>query len=283
MPRVTYIDGAYRAYADALVPFEDRGYQFADGVYEVILVRRGRLIDDAPHLERLLRSLRELDMPAPCALPVLGQIVRETLRRNRVEDGLVYIQVSRGVAPRDHVFPKAVKPMLVVTAKRRTWPAADATPKGVSALTVLDERWARCDIKSIGLLPNVLAKEKARQAGAAEAILVSAEGVVHEGGSSNVWIVDRDGVLRTHPLGPRILGGVTRATVKTLAEQAQLRLVEEPFKLDDLFEAREAFVTSATSFVKPIVSVDGRQIGDGEVGPVAKRLFGDYNAYSLAA
>jgi len=281
MPRVAYVDGAYRDYADAKVSFEDRGYQFSDGVYEVILVRNGRQVDAEPHLARLARSLDELDMPAPCSTAGLEIIIAETLRRNRVRDGLVYLQVTRGVAARDHVFPGSVRPVLVCTAKPRKWPGADAVPSGVAGITALDERWARCDIKSVGLLPNVLAKEKARKAGAAEAILVSAEGVVHEGGSSNVWIVDKDGALRTHPLGPRILGGVTRATVKSLAEQAQLRVIEEAFTLKDLEEAAEVFVTSATSFVKPMVKVDGKQIADGKVGPVSRRLFQDYNAYSL--
>ncbi len=283
MPRVTYINGAYLDYADAKAPVEDRGYQFSDGVYEVIMARRGRLVDAAPHLARLLRSLRELDIKQPCSLGALSQIMRETLRRNRVREGLIYLQVTRGVAPRDHVFPADVRPTLVCMAKHRAWPEPGAEAKGVGALTVLDERWARCDIKSISLLPNVLAKEKARKAGAGEAILVSSAGVVHEGGSSNVWIVDADGALLTHPLGPRILGGVTRATVKVLAEQAQIRVVEAPFTREQLLGAREAFVTSATSLVKPIVAVDGVAIGNGEVGPVSRRLFADYTAYTLAA
>lgn len=283
MPQIVYVNGAYRDAAEAMVSFEDRGYQFADGVYEVVLVRNGRQIDAEPHLRRLQRSLNELDIPAPCSLPALGVIIAEVLRRNRVRDGLVYLQVTRGVAPRDHVFPSAaVRPALICAVKRRRWPAAGSAPKGVAALTVPDERWARCDIKSVSLLPNVLAKEKARQAGAGEAIMVSAAGVVHEGGSSNVWIVDQSGALRTHPLGSEILGGVTRATVLTLAEQAQIKVVEDPFTQADLMAAREVFVTSATSFVKPVVAIDGVKIGAGEVGPVSQRLFEDYNAYSLA-
>lgn len=282
MANIAYVNGAYRRSEDATVHFEDRGYQFSDGVYEVILVRRGRQIDAAPHLERLLRSLRELDIAPPCSMNALGQIIAETLRRNRIRDGLVYLQVTRGVAARDHVFPAPTRAALVCTAKRRVWPAAGAAPKGVSGITVPDERWARCDIKSVGLLANVLAKEKARKAGAAEAIFVAADGTVREGGSSNLWIVDADGMLRTHRLGPEILGGVTRATVMSLAEAAQIRVDETPFDREALFNAKEAFVTSATSFVKPLTAIDGRQIGDGAVGPIAKRLFEDYNAYSLA-
>ncbi len=282
MPQIVYVNGAYRDAADAMVHFEDRGYQFADGVYEVVLVRNGRQIDAEPHLRRLQRSLNELDIPVPCSQAALGVIIGEVLRRNRVRDGLVYLQVTRGVAPRDHVFPGAVSPALICAVKRRRWPAAGSAPKGVAALTVPDERWARCDIKSVSLLPNVLAKEEARRAGAAEAIMVSAAGVVHEGGSSNVWIVDAAGALRTHPLGPEILGGVTRATVLTLAEQAQIKVIEDPFTQADLMAAKEVFVTSATSFVKPVVAIDGAKIGDGEVGPVSRRLFEEYNAFSLA-
>ena len=211
----------------------------------------------------------------------MSRIIAETLRRNRIRDGLVYIQMTRGVAARDHVFPKSARPSLIVAAKRRSWPALGAAAKGVAAITALDERWSRCDIKSVGLLPNVLAKEKARKAGAAEAILISKEGVVHEGGSSNVWIVDEAGALHTHPLGPEILGGVTRATVQQLAERAQIKVVEEAFSVEKLMAAREVFVTSATSFVKPVVKIDGKTVGDGAVGPVSERLFADYNAYTF--
>lgn len=283
MASVVYVDGAYRNRADATVHYEDRGYQFSDGVYEVILVRRGRLVDAAPHLQRLLRSLRELDIAAPSSLSALGQVIAETIRRNRVQEGFVYLQATRGVAPRDHVFPAASRPALVCAAKHRRWPEPGASATGVKAITVRDERWGRCDIKSIGLLANVLAKEKARRAGAAEAIFVAASGIVREGGSSNVWIVDGDGALWTHPLGPEILGGVTRATVKMLAEHAQIRVREEAFDVEALRNAREVFVTSATSFIKPAVEIDGRRIGNGGVGPVAERLFADYNAYTLAA
>lgn len=282
MAKIAYVNGAYRPDAEALVHVEDRGYQFSDGVYEVILVRAGRQIDAAPHLARLERSLRELAIDIPCSRSALRQIIRETLRRNRIEDGLVYLQVTRGVAARDHVYPTRAKPALVCMAKRRVWPGLGSAPKGVSGLTVPDERWERCDIKSIGLLANVMAKEKAKQAGAAEAIFVAEDGTVTEGGSSNLWIVDKDGVLHTHPLGPEILGGVTRATVKRLAELAQIKIEEKPFDKSTLFGAREAFVTSATSFVKPLVEIDGKKIGDGAVGAISKRLFGDYIQYTLA-
>lgn len=282
MASVAYVNGAYRRTAEASVNVEDRGYQFADGIYEVVLVRNGRQIDAEPHLARLIRSLNELDIPAPCSLGALDRIIAETLRRNRIRDGLVYLQVTRGVAARDHVFPGDARPALVCMAKRRTWPALDAEPKGLKGITTPDIRWERCDIKSVSLLPNVLAKEAARKAGAAEAVFLADDGTVTEGGSSNLWIVDGEGRLHTHPLGNAILGGVTRATVKRLAEEAQIRVVEEAFGKEAMFAAKEAFVTSATSFVKPLVEIDGRKIGDGDVGPVSKRLFQAYNAYTLA-
>lgn len=281
MSRIVYVNGAYRPHREARVHFEDRGYQFSDGVYEVILVRKSVLVDAEPHLARLVRSLTELDIAPPMDPPALEAVIAETMRRNRLVEGFVYIQATRGVAARDHLFPKAPKAALVISARARDWPALGAAPAGVAAKTVRDIRWGRCDIKSVGLLPNVLAKEEARKAGAGEAILVSEAGIVHEGGSSNVWIVDAAGALHTHPLGPEILGGVTRQAVKRLAEEAQIRVVEEPFTEARLREAREVFVTSATSFVKPIVEIDGAKVADGAVGPVTRRVFDIYNAHTL--
>lgn len=281
MPQVAYVNGAYLDSRLAAVHYEDRGYQFSDGVYEVILIRDGHLIDAEPHLARLIRSLDAIEIDAPCSMNALGCIVDEVRRRNRVHNGLVYMQVTRGAAPRDHVFPKAAKPTLVCTAKRRNWPKPGGAPRGVSAITTPDDRWGRCDIKSVGLLANVLAKEKAKKAGAGEALFVSEDGVVREGGSSNLYIVDDEGIVWTHPLGPEILGGVTRATVLNLAEKAQIRVRQEPFDVKTLLSAKEAFVTSATSFVKPITEVDGAKIGDGDVGPVAKRLYAEYEQYTL--
>ncbi len=282
MAEIVYLNGAYRPSSEATVHYEDRGYQFSDGVYEVILVRRGRTVDAAPHLARLDRSLAALDIDAPLGAGPLNVIVAETIRRNRVVEGLVYIQVTRGVASRDHVFPGRARPSIVCVAKKRDWPAAGSKPKAISAISVLDERWARCDIKSVGLLANVLAKEKAKQGGGGEAILVSADGTVREGGSSNLWIVTADGRLRTHPLDQHILGGVTRQAIVALAEGAQIHVDETAFKMADLLGAREVFVTSATSFVKPVTKVDGKVIGDGAVGPVTLRLFDLYNAHTLA-
>jgi D-alanine transaminase len=283
MGRVVYVNGAYRPHAEALVHFEDRGYQFSDGVYEVVLVRSGKMVDAAPHLARLGRSLGELEIQPPMAEAPLRVILNELIRRNRIREGFVYAQATRGVAPRDHVFPGPVKAALVCSARARSWPAAGHKPAGQSAITVRDERWARCDIKSVGLLANILAKQKAKKAGAAEAIFIADDGIVREGGSSNVWIVDEAGALHTHPLGPEILGGVTRAAVKSLAAGAQIQVKEERFDREFMQRAKEMFVTSATSFVKPITSVDGTTIGNGAVGPVTQRMFDLYNDHTLSA
>lgn len=282
MPRSVYVNGSYLPAQYASVHYEDRGYQFADGVYEVILVRRSAVVDKSPHLDRLERSLRELAISMPMGRMSLEAVINETRRRNNVDEGFIYIQVTRGIAPRDHTFPSVPIPSLIISAKRRAWPSIDSEPKGGSAMLARDERWARCDIKSVGLLPNVLAKERAKKSGAVEAIMVRDDGRVTEGGSSNVWIVDDNGVLHTHPLGPEILGGVTRGVIKELAEKAQILVIEEAFDRKALLEAREIFVTSATSFVKPILAIDGFQIGDGAVGPITSRIFSLYNAHTLA-
>jgi len=283
MGRVVYVNGAYRPHAEALVHFEDRGYQFSDGVYEVVLVRRGKMVDAAPHLARLGRSLGELDIQPPMVEASLRVVLNEIIRRNRIREGFVYTQATRGVAPRDHFFPGPMKAALVCSARARNWPAAGHKPAGQSAITLRDERWARCDIKSVGLLANILAKQKAKDAGAAEAIFIADDGVVREGGSSNVWIVDACGALHTHPLGPEILGGVTRAAVQRLAAGAQIQVNEDRFDRAFMMGAREVFITSATSFVKPITSVDGAAIGNGAVGPITQRMFDLYNYHTLNA
>lgn len=273
MSRIAYVNGRYLPHRLASVAIEDRGYQFADGVYEVAPVHAGRIIDLKPHLDRLGASLGALRIALPAPLPALTLICRETLVRNRVADGTVYLQVTRGVAPRDHGFPKApVKPALVVSAKPVSWPVDAAQDLGAAVVTTPDIRWGRCDVKAIALLPNVLAKQKAREAGAFEAWFVRADGTVSEGASTNAWIVDRDGRLVTRPLGPEILPGVTRATVLRLARAAGLEVVERPFGVDELLAAREAFLTSTTALVRAVVSVDGRPIANGYPGEIARRL-----------
>ena len=274
MSRVAYVNGRYLPQRDACVNIEDRGYQFADGVYEVVLVQNGRLVDMAPHLDRLDRSLREIRIPQPMERRALLNVLGEVVRRNRVHDGIVYMQVTRGVARRDHPFPRTpVKPALVVTARPGNAYPSDVDRWATTVITRPDERWARCDIKSVGLLPNVLAKQAAREAGSTEAILYDEAGQVTEGASSNAWIVDQTGTLRTRHLDAHILPGCTRAVLTGLLGEHGIVFEERAFTTDELRAAQEAFLTSASSFVKPVVAVDGASVGDGNVGPVARRLF----------
>ncbi len=274
MSRIAYVNGAYVPHRAASVHIEDRGYQFADGVYEVVLVAGGRMIDTGLHLARLARSLAEIRIPPPLCERALRLVLAEVARRNRVEEGLLYLQVTRGVARREHPFPKVpVRPALVVTARRGPGLPRDLARWAARAITAPDERWGRCDIKTIGLLPNVLAKEAAVRRGAVEAILLARDGMVTEGASTNVWMVDAEGVLRTRRLGPEILPGCTRAALLEILAEAGLRFEERAVSAAELAAAREVFLTSATSYVRPIVEVDGAPVADGQVGPVARRLF----------
>ena len=243
-----------------------------DGVYEVVYVSRGRLVDEARHLERLERSLGELAIAMPMARGPLGVVMRQVIAKNRVRDGIAYLQVTRGVAPRDHAFPDKTRPALVVTARRMAGPSAAAMEEGVRVVSVPDQRWPRCDIKSISLLPNVLAKQAAREAGAFEAWQVDAEGRVTEGSSTNAWIIDAEGRLRTRQLSRAILPGITRAAVMDLLAEAGVEALEAPFSLDEAKAAREAFLTSTTSFVLPVVQIDDAVVGDGKPGPLSRRL-----------
>jgi D-alanine transaminase len=273
MSRIAFVNGVYRRHADALVNIEDRGYQFGDGVYEVCEIRDGVLVDETPHLARLERSLAALRIEAPIGLAALKLIMREIVARNRVRDGLVYIQITRGVAPRDHGFPAAVRASLVVSAKpldRRKGEANAAT--GVKVIALPDERWRHPEIKSLQLLPNVLAKQAAREQGAYEAWLVDDEGKITEGASTNAWIVDAEGRLTTRHADRAILRGVARQTLLALLAEQGLAVAERPFSLEETYAAREAFLTSAGNGVMPIVAVNDRLIGDGRPGPVAVAL-----------
>jgi D-alanine transaminase len=279
MTRFAYVNGLYCPHSEAMVHVEDRGYQFADGVYEVIALHRGRFVDEQPHLERLDRSLFELRIGWPMAPAALKLVVRELVRRNGLRDGSIYIQVTRGVAPRDHAFPKTrVEPSLVMTTRRAKSIPAAALRDGVAVVTIPDIRWGRCDIKSVGLLPNVLGKQAALEAGAYEAWQVNAQGMVTEGTSTNAWIVTREGRVVTHPPGPQILNGVTRLTVLRLAAESQIAVEERPFTLAELKAAREAFLTSTSSHVLPVTRVDGAPVGDGKPGRIARRLREQYLA-----
>lgn len=274
MSRIAYVNGRYVPHGQAVVHIEDRGYQLADGVYEVWALFGGRLVDADGHFERLGRSLTELRIRPPMTRRALEIVLAETVRRNRVREGLVYLQVTRGTARRDHAFPNpAPPPSVVVTAKAVDWAAADARAAvGAGVVTTPENRWGRCDIKTIGLLPNVLAKQAARERGAIEAWFVDDLGLVTEGASSNAWIVDKDGVLRTRDTNANILRGVTRRAVFELVAREGLTLSEAPFSPEDAKAAREAFITGAGSLVTPIVAIDGVPIGNGRPGPVATRL-----------
>lgn len=274
MSRIAYVNGRYTPLRDAGVNVEDRGYQFADGVYEVVCVQGGRFVDEELHLARLERSLREVRIALPMARAALRRVLREVVLRNRVRDGLLYIQVTRGVSRREHQFPApGTPPSLVVTARRSGPYPADIDRWAGRAVTHPDERWARCDIKTVGLLANVLARQAAREGGAVEAVLVDAHGMVTEGASTTVWIVDGQGRLRTRHLDHHILPGCTRDALMALLDAEGVAFEERGFSVEQLRAAREVFLTSATSFVRPIVAVDGAAIGDGKVGPVARRLF----------
>lgn len=274
MSRIAYVNGRYLRHAEAGVHIEDRGYQFADGVYEVCGVRGGRLMDEDKHLERLQRSLKELRIDMPMALPALRHVLREVVRRNRISNGMVYFQVTRGVAPRDHPFPPAgTKPAIVVTAKRLNEArVARSVEKGVAVVTMPDLRWARRDIKSVALLPNILAKQAAREAGAYEAWLVDRDGFVTEGSSTNAWIVDKDGCVVTRSLSPDILPGVTRQVLFEAARREGIEIVERSFTSEEAKAAREAFISASSAVIIPVVRIDDASIGNGEPGSVTMRL-----------
>ena len=274
MSRVAYVNGRYGPKSEAAVHIEDRGYQFADAVYEVWGVTGGRLMDYEGHMARLERSLDELRIAHPMSRAALTHVLRETVRRNRVTNGLVYLQVSRGTAPRDHAFPSAdTPPSVVVTAKSLNRTKAEAgAARGIGVVTRPDIRWGRCDIKTVGLLPNILAKQEALDAGAGDAWLVDEMGLITEGTASNAWIVDKDGVLRTRDTQSNILRGITRAAILQIAAEQGLTLEERGFSPDDVKDAREAFFTNASGFATPVVSIDGSKIGDGKPGPVSLRL-----------
>ena len=282
MSRIAYVNGRYLPHRQAAVSIEDRGFQFADGVYEVCEVRGGRLVDERRHMARLDRSLRELRMARPMPASALSIVLRETVRRNRVRDGIVYVQVTRGAAPRDFPFPPEGTPSTIVVTARAQDPSRleRLAAEGIAVVTAPDIRWKRVDIKSVALLPNVLAKQAARDRGAREAWLVDGEGKVTEGGSSNAWIITADGVLITRPLGNDILPGITRSVVMDVLAAAGLRLEERAFTVEEAWAAREAFVTSASQIVMPVVRIDGRPVGSGRPGPISQRLRTDFHRYA---
>lgn len=278
MGRHAYVNGRYVPHADAAVHIEDRGFQFADGVYEVVAVRHGRMIDEAGHLDRLEYSLRELRIAWPCDRRVMQMIMRRLLDKNGVRDGLIYLQVTRGAAPRDFRFPARARSTLVMTTRRMVAGAHART--GVRVITVPDIRWARRDIKTVGLLAQVLGKQAAAESGAFEAWQLDDDGFVTEGTSSNAWIVTEGGVLVTRPATHAILNGITRQSVLRVAAEAGLAFEERPFHIDEARAAREAFLSSSTSYVTPIIRIDDHQVGDGRPGPLSRRLLDAYVAHA---
>jgi D-alanine transaminase len=280
--RIVYVNGVYKRYGEAAIHVEDRGFQFADAIYEVIEVLGGKLVDATRHLARLQRSLNELRIPRPMSDAALLNVMSQVIRGNAVRNGIVYMQVSRGAGPRDFALPDAsTLPTLVVLARsqRAGW-AAVLAETGIAVKTMPDNRWGRCDIKTVMLLPAVLAKDAAKADGAREVWFVDATGNITEGASSNAWIVSNEGRLITHPLDPHILPGVTRATVRDVAMAEGLASEERRFSRDEALKAREAFITSATNTVMPVVTIDGQPIGDGKPGPLARLLRSKFHHFA---
>jgi D-alanine transaminase len=282
LARIAYVNGRYLPRRHAMVDIEDRGYQFADGVYELCEVRGGRIIDERRHLDRLKRSLGELKIALPMPPAALDVVMRECIRRNRVRDGIVYVQITRGVARRDHAFPPLdTPPSLVVTARNLDLAGNERlADEGIAVITVPDGRWARVDIKTTALLPNVLAKQAARDQGAREAWFVDTEGRVTEGASTNAWIVTNDGKVVTRPADNGILRGITRTVLIDVIKAQGLTLEERPFTVAEAHAAREAFVTAASQIVMPVVRIDGRLVGTGKPGPVARALRRDFHRHA---
>jgi D-alanine transaminase len=284
MPRIAYVNGRYLPFRDATVHIEDRGYQFADAVYEVCEVRGGRLIDERRHMERLRRSLGEMRIPMPMSAAALAVVLREVVARNRIDYGIVYLQIGRGVARRDHAFPvPAPAPSVVVTARALNFARNEAlAASGIAVISMPDNRWGRVDIKTVGLLPNVLARQAAIDQGARDAWFIDQSGAVTEASSANAWIVTRSGALVTRHADHAILRGITRAVVFDAVKDQKLTIEERAFTLDEAFAAREAFITSASQIVLPVVRIDGRAIGDGSPGPVAIALRQAFHRYAEA-
>lgn len=282
MSRIAYVNGQYLSHAHAGVHIEDRGYQFSDGIYEVCEVRDGKIIDMGGHLDRLERSASELEMNLPNRRKTIEIIIEEMRLKNRVQNGIVYIQVTRGVSPRNHLFPSPSTPAsIVMTAKSTSREASDKkAAAGVSVITVPDNRWDRVDIKTVSLLPNILAKQKAHEAGAYEAWFVDADGNVTEGTSTNAWIVTQDNVLVTRDASRGILKGITRGTTMKVAENLQLKVEERRFTIEEAKQAKEAFLTAATTICIPVIKIDGQPVGDGKVGDISRRVRSHFHEHA---
>jgi len=280
MSRIVYVNGAYLAEEEAKISIFDRGFLFADGVYEVSSVIRGRLVDNQAHLRRLQRSLAELGMSAPVTNREIELIQLELIARNSIDEGIVYLQVTRGAADRDFSYPEGVQSTLVMFTQRKKILDNPQAKSGISVITTPDIRWARRDIKTVGLLAASMAKMIAKRAGADDAWMVE-QGFVTEGSSSNAFIVTDAGSIITRQLGQEILHGVTRRAVLKLAADAKLTIEERPFTIAEAHAAQEAFITSASAFVLPVCSIDGNPVGDGKPGPISTRLRNLYIAEAL--
>lgn len=279
MSRIAYVNGRYVPHRAAQVHIEDRGYQFADAVYEVIAIANGKLVDGDGHLDRLERSLRELRIAQPMTRRALEAVMAEVIRRNSIRNGSIYMQLSRAVAPRDHPFPANPRTQVVMTAKHGAPPSPKIAEDGVKVITQPDIRWSRCDVKSVSLLPNILAKQAAREAGAYETFMVDRDGMVTEGSSTNAWMIDADGALVTRPASNAILDGITRRRVIDLARQSGIKVIERPFSVDELKRAREVFLTSTSAYVTPVTQVDDRTIANGKPGSTTLALRERYLAF----
>ncbi|MCP5365074.1 MAG: D-amino-acid transaminase [Hyphomicrobiales bacterium] len=280
MSVVAYVNGRYHIHSRASVHIEDRGFQFSDGVYEVIAVRNGRPVDETLHMDRLDYSLGQIRLPWPVAPTAFRVILREVANRNRIRAfGLLYVQVTRGSAPRNHAFPTVTKATLVVTGRPLRFAGTEDLRKGVAVITAPDLRWKRCDIKAISLLPNVLAKQAAIEAGAYETWMVDEHGLITEGSASNAWIVSEAGDLVTRHADWAILNGITRRVIVERALDLGLRFVERPFAVAEVSSAREAFLTSTTSLVKPVVKIDGQTVGEGGIGALTESLLQFYQSH----
>jgi D-alanine transaminase len=269
---IAYVNGSFVPLSEAKVSILDRGFLFADGIYEVSAVLGGKLVDNASHLARLERSVGEISLKLPESIDRIIEIQKELIARNKIDSGLVYIEVTRGAdTGRDFAFPKGVTPTMIMFTSVKDIVNSEAGKSGIPVITVPDIRWTRRDIKSVALLAQVLAKQAAAEAGAGEAWMIE-DGKVTEGGSSSAFILTQDDVIVTRQNGSEILPGCTRKAVIKLAEERQLRVEERPFSIDEALKAKEAFITSASSFVQAVISIDGKPVGSGKPGPMANRL-----------
>lgn len=278
MSRFAYVNGSYIPHRNAAVHIEDRGYQFGDGVYEVVLLIDGKMADCDGHLKRLNRSLGELQIKSPVADSAMRQIMARIIRLNCLKTGIIYIQITRGVASRNHAFPRHSTANMIMTVKHVSVDTSRQID-GKSAITVPDQRWERRDIKTIQLLPNCLAKQAASEQGAYEAIMVMPDGSVSEGSSSNVWILNNKNQLITRQADVDILNGITRRSIQRIAGELQIEIIERSFSVTEMMQAKEVFVTSATSMVTALTLIDGKKIDEGRVGLIASALKADYIKY----